>query len=357
MHNRIRLSALLATAALPALLAAADKPSVRVMTYNLDAGTDLNFVLGATDAVSLAKGLALTWAEVLSAQIPERAALTAAEIEKARPDVIALQEVTTWRKGKILSPPATEVVYDQLDLLLAALAKRKLNYTVVAVQTLMDVEAPNPADGIDIRITDRDVILARNDLPQSEMDVTNIRAKRYASTFVFGSDLLGQLAIYRGWMSADVTLRGSTFRFVNTHMESPIPGLPAADQTQLKQAGELVAALNDAGMPVILAGDFNSNADLGPDHFDTNQVIIAGGFADAWRAVYPGIAGNTWPTFGEDQFAGPATPVERIDLIYTRATKPTGFSRGLNVLGIERVGTTAPFPSDHAGVVATLRLE
>jgi len=227
----------------------------------------------------------------------------------------------------------------------------------VAAQTLLDVEAPNPGDGIDIRITDRDVILARNDLLQSEMDVTNVQARRYRSTFVFGSDLLGKLAVYRGWMSADVTLRGSTFRFVNTHLESPIPGIPAADQNQVKQAAELVASLNDAGMPVIVAGDFNSNADPGPDRYDTNQVIVGAGFDDAWRAVYPGLPGNTWPLFGEDQAAGPAVPIERIDLIYTRATRNTGFSRGLSVLGIERVGIAAPFPSDHAGVVATLRLE
>src|ERR1035437_9956071 len=73
--------------------APADNPhAITVMTRNMDAGTDLNYILA-------------------------RASRLADEIATHKPDLIALQEVTLWRTGPLLQPPATEVLYDQLDLL------------------------------------------------------------------------------------------------------------------------------------------------------------------------------------------------------------------------------------------------
>jgi hypothetical protein len=52
----------------------------------------------------------------------------------------------------------------------------------------------------------------------------------------------------------------------------------------------------------------------------------------------------------EDAPIGPglAFGPERIDLVFASGTRP---------VAIERVGTTPPYPSDHAGVVATLLIE
>lgn len=62
---------------------------VTVMTRNMDAGTDLNYILGATDQASFALGMAATLAEVKASGIPERAARLADEIAAHRPDLIA----------------------------------------------------------------------------------------------------------------------------------------------------------------------------------------------------------------------------------------------------------------------------
>src|ERR1035437_1703566 len=212
--------------------AASTTSTVTVMTRNVDAGTDLGYVLAATDETSFAQGMADTLKELQASKFQERAALLAAEIGATMPDLIALQEVTLWRTGPIMQPPATNILYDQLDQILAELGKRNLHYGVIAVQSELDAEAPVPTAGIDLRITDRDVILARLDLPQSQFDLFNAQTHRYRSVFSFGNPILGQISVPCGWMAVDVVANGSKFRFVNTHLQAAIPGLPPAAQGQ-----------------------------------------------------------------------------------------------------------------------------
>jgi endonuclease/exonuclease/phosphatase family metal-dependent hydrolase len=325
------------------------------MTRNMDAGTDLNYILAATDQTSLLAGTAATLAEVKASGLPARASRLADEIAAHKPDLIALQEVTLWRTGPLLEPPATEVLYDQLDLLMAELAKRKLHYGIVAVQSLLDAEAPVPTEGIDLRLTDRNVILARIDLPQSQFDITNVQTHRYSTIFQFGSPLLGEFVEPTGWMSLDVEVFKSKFRFVNTHLEST--SVPQGDKIQMAQVDELLAALASPGMPVILAGDFNANAEPGPEDTGAVRKIVLAGYPDCWQWANPGDPGYTWPLFGEDQASGPASPNERIDLIFTGGAISLWFGRDPSVLSAERTGTTAPWASDHAGVVVKVRLK
>ena len=147
--------------------------TVTVMTRNVDAGTDLGYLFAGTDENSFAQGMAATLAELGASNFQQRAARLAAEIGAAMPDLIALQEVTLWRTGPFMQPPATNTLYDQLDQILTELGKRNLHYGVIAVQSELDAEAPVLTAGIDLRITDRDVILARLDLPQSQFDLFN----------------------------------------------------------------------------------------------------------------------------------------------------------------------------------------
>jgi endonuclease/exonuclease/phosphatase family metal-dependent hydrolase len=335
--------------------ARAENPHVlTVMTRNMDAGTDLGYILAAADQTSLFAGTAATLAEVKASGIPARAARLADEVAAYSPDLIALQEVTIWRTGPLLQPPATDVLYDQLDSLMAELAKRKLHYAIVAVQSLLDAEAPVPSENLDLRMTDRNVILARNDLPQSQFDISNVQTHRYTTIFQFGSPLLGEFVEPAGWMSLDVEVMKSKVRFVNTHLESA--SVPNGEEIQVAQASELLAALASAGMPIILAGDFNANAEPGPEHTATFQKIVSAGFADCWKWVNPTDPGYTWPLFGEDQLSGPATPNERIDLIFTGGDIYRWFGRDPNVISVELTGTAAPWSSDHAGIVMKRRL-
>ena len=337
-------------AALPCAFSA--PASIKVMSRNMDAGTDLGFVLTATDAASLAQGLAATLAEVNAANIPARASHLADEIAAAQPDLIGLQEVTLWRTGPLSAQPAgaSTVLYDQLDLLMTELAKRQLHYAVAAVNSLTDAEVPVPSANLNLRLTDRDAVLVRNDVNQSVLDVYNIQTHRYALSLPLGALLpaLAGITVYEGYINATVNAQGNVFQFANTHLVS-LYGNSLLTLAQLGQAGELLKALVAAG-PVVLVGDFNANADPGPDDSGTPELIDAAGFTDVWKALYPNDPGYTWPLYGEDQSARESVrPDERIDLI---------FARGLTPVSEQQTGTgffTGLFSSDHVGLVATLQ--
>jgi endonuclease/exonuclease/phosphatase family metal-dependent hydrolase len=148
-------------------------------------------------------------------------------------------------------------------------------------------------------------------------------------------------------MRAPITVNGSRFRFVNTHLQSTIVGVQEATDKQLAQVDELLAALRSADIPVVLAGDFNSNAEPGPESTGAVSKIVAKHFVDSWKAVQPFDPGYTWPLFSEDQNTV-AVPNERIDLI---------FAKGATPLSATLVGTRKPFASDHAGLVVSLELQ
>lgn len=319
----------------------ADKRELKVMTRNMDAGTDLNWFF-VTDPVTAAT---LTFNEVLASNIPGRAALLADEIAAEQPDLIGLQEASLWQAGTPGQAPT--VVLDQLQLLLDALAARNLHYGVVAVNLLTSVAAPT-STGMLVSFTDRDAVLVRADLKQADLSLSNIQEHIYSVEL--GFPIAGTtIPVPRGFISVDAKVRGKVVRFITTHLEDLVPGLPDSQQPQVAQAAELLSFVRTTGLPVILVGDFNANAEQGPDHSATTGNITGFGFSDAWRVFNPPGTGFTWPLYAEDFLAGtPVTPYERIDLT---------FARYLNVLNVHQTGLTAPWPSDHTGVVTTVQIE
>src|SRR2546430_892248 len=116
--------------AVPAMLGTAANAQNRdrvlqVMTRNMDTGSDFGFVLGATDQLGVLLGIRATYQEILASDIPERADGIAAEIQTIHPDLVALQEITTLSTGPY-GGPATTVVANQLQSLMAALRRRGL---------------------------------------------------------------------------------------------------------------------------------------------------------------------------------------------------------------------------------------
>ena len=212
-----------------------------------------------------------------------------------------------------------------------------------------DVEGPTTL-GFDIRLTDQDVILARTDLMT---DLSNVQQGHFSRNFVVNT-FAGPVTILRGWASVDAKVRSKTCRFVTTHLES-------LDQTIASaQAAELVQVPSNTTLPVVIAGDFNSAAAGGPDPSKAYDSMIAAGFTDTWSTAHPDDPGYTFPLHLEDQPppsppAPDSSPTERIDLVLSRG--------GVGVLGAQLVGSTTAsltpsglWPSDHAGVVATLRI-
>lgn len=315
-----------------------EKRVVKVMTQNMDAGTDLLFFF-VEDPIPAAQD---TYKELLATDFPGRADLLADQIVIQQPYLISLQEVTLWQT--ISATGETGVLADQLDLIMDALAVRHQQYKVVVGQDLTDITAPL-GDGSYLRFLDRNVILARTDLKQSELALSNVRSGIYQATI---APVPGFPEEVNGWLSVDAKIRGKTVRFFGTHLESPVSQI---DDTQVLQGLELIAIMGQAKLPVILAGDFNSDASglgIGPDQTPTAAMIVEAGYADTWQTLHPGELGLTWPLYLEDIFAGPSVPFERIDLI---------FARDLEILDVAVVGNDFSFPSDHAGVVAILQIE
>ena len=321
-------------------LADSDKRVVKVMTQNMDAGTDLLFFF-IYDPISATQ---LTYEELQADNFPGRAGLLADQIVIEQPYLISLQEVTLWQTISVTG--GTGILADQLDLIMDALAVRHQQYKVVASQDLTDITAPLDEDGPYLRFLDRNVILARTDLKQSELALSNVRSGIYQATIAPVSGFPEEL---NGWLSVDAKIRGKSLRFFGTHLESPVS---ENDPTQVLQGQELIAIMQESKLPVILAGDFNSDAsglDIGPDQTPTAAMIVAAGYADTWQTLHPEEPGLTWPLYLEDMFADlPTSPFERIDLI---------FARNLKILNVAVVGNNSPFPSDHAGVVANLQIE
>src|SRR5262249_3244122 len=150
--------------------------------------------------------------------------------------------------------PAPTVVLDYVQYLLDALAARGLSYEVVATSIGWDVELPS-ALGFDVRHTDREVILARADLKTADLKLSNVQAGPFATNCVMATRI-GPITIKRGWVSADVKIRGREFRFVTTHLDGD-----CTDPTiQTAQASELLDGPGATDLPLVFVGDFNSDA-------------------------------------------------------------------------------------------------
>lgn len=318
-----------------------------VMTRNLDDGTDFGSLGSATSVSQFIAAATAEWQEVQASSPPERAVAIAHEIAVARPDFVGLQEAPLWRTGPLLSPPATTVVYDVTQTLLESLAAQGAHYTVVATTTNLDFEAPT-ALGYAVRYTDRNVLLARSDLPTSQLHLSNVQAQQFATSLAIPS-VAGPITIPESWIAVDATVRGKTYRVVTTHLQANAPAI------QLAQATELLQGPANTSLPVLLACDCNADAanSADPTHA-TYASLLAAGFVDAWSATHPSDPGYTWPLHQEDP-VGPSMPFQRVDLVLGRGVA--------GVVAAEQVGgelsdltPSGLWPSDHVGLVAQLQI-
>jgi endonuclease/exonuclease/phosphatase family metal-dependent hydrolase len=336
--------------------AAQQNSTFKVMTQNMDAGTDLGYALYGLTQPDPRPYIDLTLAEVDASMIPVRAGLLAAEIASRMPHLVTLQEVTLWRTGTTPAT-ATTVRYDQLELLMTALKGLNARYEVVAVNTLTDIALPTTEAGPGaLRFTDRDVLLARSDLSPSVFQLSDVHVHVYKAALTFG-----EFTARRGFISAMARVNNKLFRIAGTHLENKFPEIETSAAIQKLQASELLNFLQNSPGPVILSGDYNADAIYGaagpgPDNTDTVSFIEADGYSDSWAAANPLALGATWPLFLEDQPEPPpffltTTPWERIDLI---------FFKGLEVVSSAQVGAGLTFPdsaSDHTGVMTAFQFE
>jgi endonuclease/exonuclease/phosphatase family metal-dependent hydrolase len=315
--------------------------TLRVMTRNLYLGANLDAIVKAKSLPEALTAVANGWQQVQANDFPTRARAIAGEIARTKPDFVGFQEAVLYRTQ---SPPAltraTTVALDYVEELRRALAARRLRYRFVGVAEWTDAQLPagNPAT-MDIRITVRDALLVRID---PKLKIKRVRQKQYeTTTSLFG----GFVTAKRGYVYADATMNGRSFRVVDTHLES------FSDQSQVAQGHELANAFRRTTMPTVLLGDFNSRAD--GTGTPTYATMLTAGFKDAWRQAHPNDVGMSC-CHGEDlrELGGPF--YSRIDYVLVK----NGF-RGVaaGIVGrAESERINGLWPSDHAGVWARLRL-
>ncbi|MGH8940832.1 MAG: hypothetical protein ACRDV2_16020, partial [Actinomycetes bacterium] len=150
------------------------KRRVTVATYNLYIGGDIGTLVapGVDTLPEFLGAAAALWGNVVATNFPERAEAIADLLAADQPDVVGLQEVALWESG----PPGAGVgvTYDFLAILLAELAERGAPYRAVVTNTnfVSPVVPLPPPVGLDVRFTDRDVVIARADLPRSRLSLS-----------------------------------------------------------------------------------------------------------------------------------------------------------------------------------------
>lgn len=325
---------------------------VRVMTRNVSIGGDIDRVLAAASVEDVPLTVLLTWQEIVANDFAVRAAALAKEIDATDPHIVGLQEITTLRvqdPGDLAgggTEPATEVAYDYLEILLAAIEDRGLDYDVAGIVADTEAELPmvvslDPLAFWDIRMTDFDVVLVR-----SGVSVQNVVTGSYEHHLAV--DLGGTfLDVLRGFVSFDASVGDTQFRFISTHLE-PV-SVPELQDLQLAQAGELFDVFGDKA--TILVGDLNT----GPED-PTYNMLTSGGLADAWPEAHgadPGYSCCYLPNLlpGRDLDT-------RYDLVLYRNGGTTILNPDKAVLsGTETIPGIGIYPSDHAGVTITFATE
>lgn len=361
-------------------LPASDAQSVTVMTRNIYLGGSINRpIRAALDRTGPAGVLALGHANhrlrevVRRTDFTTRSKLLAEEIAATRPDLIGLQEVALWRHGpmqldRVGRPDARQVDYDFLDMLLTDLASRGVRYEVVHVQPLSDVEAPaftgNPFTGTagsaqDVRLTDRDVILVRS---EAGLRIEGSGGGEFSPRLdVKLADATFRFVRGYGWV--DVAVGSARMRFVNTHLESQSSQLARAQAEEL-----LNGPAGNTSLSTVIACDCNSNpaspaarSSLPIGSGAAYRLITDGhGFSDLWLQQPGRDGGGNTAWLSELVNDETADFERRVDLVLARSASPGQIvANRVEVTGDElsdRDSASKLWPSDHAGVVAELRI-
>jgi hypothetical protein len=253
-----------------------------------------------------------------------------------------LQEVSKWTATGPGAPPSL----DFLAILQADLAKHGLSYSVASVSENANI-GPLPllfpcSGSCTLTFHDRDVILVNSANP--DLAVSNPQSGRYQTQTVV-TTAVGPLSFDRGWASIDGTLSGKKFRYANTHLETE-----EAPSVQQAQGAEFLKGPAKSGGAVIATGDFNSAADGSTT--TTYANLTKSYFQDAWD-TNPGDSG--FSCCQNEKLTNPTSQLaSRIDLVLTHAASS---AVSAHLIGNTPFEGIPPFwPSDHAGVVGSVRL-
>jgi endonuclease/exonuclease/phosphatase family metal-dependent hydrolase len=304
------------------------------MTRNVFLGADLPPIAVAQPGPEFEAAAGRLLAEVTAGDPNGRMKLVGAEIAKARPDLVGLQEVSLWRTGAKGDPAsATHVRFDFLGAIRKELKRRHRSYRVVASRLGLNVEGPTD-QGVDVRLTLGDVILARKGVK-----IRHARSRLFEHQLEIPTATLGPVNTSRTWNAVDATVRGARIHVVNAHLEAYSAAI------RLEQAKELVAGPLKSKRPTILVGDLNSGPDLAkPEDRPPYAAIAAAGFKPRRTARFSCCFNDLRKDEGWDH---------NVDWIMS---KPGLKLLRSSITGREKT-PSGVHPADHGGVISVLRVK
>jgi endonuclease/exonuclease/phosphatase family metal-dependent hydrolase len=366
---------------------AGSKADIVVMTQNQYLGADLAPIIEANDAASANAAAIGALIALSNNNYPERVQALVESIRDKRPHLVALQEIYSF---DCIDPAAAGrcALFPNAfnDHLAATMRELGDDYYVAAVVQNITLAPPVlPIPGIPVvldssqppifvSVIDRDVILARSDVPTSVVNF-NCPLRQSLDGCNYNSvapTAIGPFAfnIERGFVGVDATVAGETYRFVNTHLEVRQLGDSVASlYLQPAQASELWGALLNSGSfnpakPLIVAGDFNSApADVSPlglvtayRQFVEGKTLygdlLPASLTDTWT-LRPGKPDGFTCCELTDLSNTPSLHDRRIDIVFAW---PAPAKVKSNVLDTEVEDKTLSglWPSDHASLSAEL---
>ncbi len=330
------------------------KKFLTVMTRNLYVGADILAPFQSQDPLGTATEV---FNQVIASDVPGRMHAVADEIADSMPDVVGLEETYLI----VVTPfGATDpvLVLDFLGELMDGLAGAGLSYSVAGMEEHTDITVPLPALGVNVRVVDRDAIIAGEDVEVLSSGGGDFQAR--IETTLGG---LIPVTLLRGWVEAQLRHEQVELTFVDTHLEVKELG-----PLQALQAIELLGRFQDAAQ-LVLVGDTNSDPrdppvpftpgpGLPPVLLPTPYSTLSSALVDAWALA--GVGPGFTCCFDADITPPSRDLFERVDLVFaTPSVKPMAAARtGLEPLeSLADSAGTPRWPSDHAGVVTILRLD
>jgi hypothetical protein len=334
--------------------------SFDVYAQNMYLGGDTGplFTLDFSNIPAVIAATNTFWNDVQQSAVGERVGAMAAELDLRRPHVVGLQEALQFVVLDGAFRPIGGI--DMLGALEAELAARGLSYSTEVIQATTSSALPlalDPSVGITrwLAFTDRVVVLRRNDVK-----VTSTDQGVYAAVAN-----VGPLQLKRGWARVTVEHGGRPHHFVTTHLETQVLALVQAAQAD-QLLNQVVAGLDGI---TIVAGDLNSDAAGAPGDpswTPTYGRMLDAGFVDVWERAprartVPGYTCCQDPSLTNETSAHD----ERIDFVLVRSAEGPmaklapgrGFFR-FDLVGVDAASRTSSgkWPSDHAGIVAGVRV-
>jgi endonuclease/exonuclease/phosphatase family metal-dependent hydrolase len=373
-----------------------------VMTRNLYLGADLSPALQASGVEGAVNAAYQIEQQVHRTKFPSvRAALLAKEIQKAKPDIVGLQEAAWWRTGPYDpsaitgNPKATQTDPQGGDFLSdlltqlnkkskgngkkgnASAAKKKsksIPYRIAVVKQEFDYELPinpngtggltpcttDPSSCHNERLTMRDAILVRKGVK-----ISNASSGTFKTLLRVQVGGIIPVDVTRGWVAVDAKVHGRKVHVVDSHFEAFDSGSSntgSDGQTYPKggireaQAKQLIApgGPSTSKHPTLLIGDFNSDSPVHGDQVDPGdalayRALLAGGWSE--RAFTP-------PPFGcciqDPNLSNPSAAgvTHRVDHIMSN-TKKLKFKKG----GLTTTFANGLWSSDHFGVWSRLQVK